>query len=348
MRSGQTGRALAVLTIMGLSAAGAQAAITPEEATKDCEAIVALWTENREAVKSIETTYIDFTRPIEEIQPIADAFNKVKNEIVPKIQEQLQPFATKYATPRRGTFTGVPPITIYDTLWDILGKKLDDLNSPQDKFDSMYMAIEKVQEKAKGLAEQAAMEAESTIRLVKEKFYVEDIRVQQLEHTKAVLIMGHSFDGNNEKVNAFLAEIDELMLETAKEIEKDADAKKWAGHIEGFAGPGEVDGLAATALQFFREDRDWGKKEGTEILAVAIRGQWSVAETNILGFVTQWRLPIHLAVTKPGWKEKNLARVYEVSPVGPVGEAGSAPKSPPFEGFWVGDSWMMRITNLPK
>ena len=337
-----------MLAIMGLSIVGAQAAITPEEATKDCEAIVALWTGNQEAVESIRTTYIDFTRPIEEIEPTADGFNKVKNEVVPKIQEQLQPFATKYATPRQGTFMGVPPITIYDTLWDILGKKLDDLDSPQDKFDKMYMAIEAVQEKANELAEQTATEAETTIRLVKEKFYVEDIRVQQLEHTKAVLVMGHSFDGNNEKVNTFLAEIDELILETAKEIEKDADEKQWAGHIDGFAGPGKVEDLAATALQFFRQDRDWGKKEGTEILAVAIRGQWSVAETNILGFVTQWRLPIHLAVTKPGWKEKNLARVYEVSPVGPVGEAGNAAKSPPFEGFWVGESWMMRITNLPQ
>jgi len=233
-------------------------------------------------------------------------------------------------------------------LWEILGKKLDDLDSPQDKFDSLYVAIGNVQEKAKELAEQAAMEAETTIRLVKEKFYVEDIRVQQLERIKPVLVMGHSFDGSNEKLNTFLAEIDELILETAKEIEKDADAKQWAGHIDGFAGPGKVEDLAAAALQFFRGDRDWGKKEGTEILAVAIRGQWSVAETNILGFVTQWRLPIHLAVTKPGWKEKNLARVYEVSPVGPVGETGNAPKSPPFDGFWVGDSWMMRITNLPK
>jgi len=81
---------------------------------------------------------------------------------------------------------------------------------------------------------------------------------------------------------------------------------------------------------------------------VAVRGQWEIAETNIFGQVTQWRLPIHLAVTDETLKKQNIAMVYELSILGKVGSPGSAPKSPPYDGFWVGDSWMMRLNKVPK
>jgi hypothetical protein len=37
-----------------------------------------------------------------------------------------------------------------------------------------------------------------------------------------------------------------------------------------------------------------------------------------------------------------VARLYELSILAQEGEPGNAHKKPPFAGYWVGDSWMMR------
>jgi len=50
-----------------------------------------------------------------------------------------------------------------------------------------------------------------------------------------------------------------------------------------------------------------------------------------------------VAVTDEKLKPRNLARVYDLSIVAMQGNAGSAPKNPPYDGFWVGNSWMMRL-----
>ena len=78
-------------------------------------------------------------------------------------------------------------------------------------------------------------------------------------------------------------------------------------------------------------------------LDVCVRGPWQVAERDIFGRVISWRLPIHIAVTDPDLRPRNVARVYELSLLAMEGAPDRAPQKPPFEGYWVGNSWMMRL-----
>ncbi len=80
-----------------------------------------------------------------------------------------------------------------------------------------------------------------------------------------------------------------------------------------------------------------------KILDACITGPWTVAEKDMFGRVTRWRLPIHLAITDERLKPRNIASVYDMSIVAMEGAPDNAPEKPPFDGFWVGDSWMMRL-----
>jgi len=173
------------------------------------------------------------------------------------------------------------------------------------------------------------------------------IRVEKMQQAKALLEIAHKFDTSNTGVNEMLVDIDQRITAVAEKIEKEINEKEWAGHIGDFAGPGSTGSLAQSALEYFKGNPRWNPEgKEVEILAVAVRGQWEIAETDIFGQVTQWRLPIHLAVTNKELKPDNIASVYELSILTQSGPATS--QSPPFEGYWVGNSWMMRLDKVPK
>jgi len=173
-------------------------------------------------------------------------------------------------------------------------------------------------------------------------FHVEDIRVGKLKEAKTLLEWALKFDAGNEFANDRLATIDADIDALAKAIEDAIDARKWAGNADGT--PGHVQ----AALEFFRNHPNWGKNEkATEVLAVCVRGDWVPGERDLFGRVISWGLPVHLAITKPEYKEKNRARVYELTVITQQG-APSPAKAPPFAGYWVGDSWYIRPSEVPS
>lgn len=193
-------------------------------------------------------------------------------------------------------------------------------------------------------------------------FFVQDKRVGIMQEWRTALEWALKFDEANVYANARLATLATEIAALEKAIEQEIDEKTWAGQVEGFPGPGSVTELSKVAFEYLRKDRDWGNKgdkpamndEGTaprpgvEIVAVVVRGPWQVAETDIFGRVTSWRLPIHVAVTKPDLKAKNIARVYELSMVTVTGAPGQVAKAPPFDGFWVGlKNWMIHLDRVP-
>lgn len=188
-------------------------------------------------------------------------------------------------------------------------------------------------------------------------FFVQDKRVEIMTQWQTFLQWSLKFDSTNAYANQRLATIATEIADLQKALEAEIDEKEWQGHVDDFPGPGSVSELAAAAKEYFRQDRDWGRQgedvpeedrgKGVEVLAVSVRGPWQVAETDIFGRVTCWRLPIHLAVTKAADRARNVARVYELSACAQVGAPGQARKAPPFDGFWVGHSWMMRLNKVP-
>lgn len=224
-----------------------------------------------------------------------------------------------------------------------------------DAFDKLTQAIANVDKTRIAGAEYLASYVQS---MPDPSFFVPDVRVTQLQQWKTFLQYALRSDPTNAYANERLAKMDREIAECQKDIDKEIDAKKWAGHVEGFAGPGTVQELSQVAMAYFRKDKGWGKQgedvpeeergKGLEVVAVAIRGPWQVAETDIFGRVITWRLPIHLAVTSAADKARNVARVYELSCITQEAAPGEAKQAPPFDGFWVGNSWMMRLNKVPR
>jgi hypothetical protein len=174
--------------------------------------------------------------------------------------------------------------------------------------------------------------------------------VQKMQETKALLQAGHQFDPNNAEINDMLSTIDRKIDAVADKIEADIDAKSWQGNASGFAGPGKAQELAKTAVAYFKSHPNWGQNPDTDhlkILNACVTGNWDVAETNIFGQVIQWRLPMHLAITNGKLEPKGIGRVYELSVLTQKGNPGQVKKAPPFDGYWVGNNWMMRLEKLP-
>ncbi len=175
-----------------------------------------------------------------------------------------------------------------------------------------------------------------------------DHRIKRMGEAKQLLLAGQRFDAGNTQIQQMLATIDDQMAQVADKMAAKIDATQWKENIKDFPGPGSAKSLAADAKKYFINDRDWGKKPGkeVEILRVSVQGPWKVAETDPFGRIIQWRLPIHVAVTDKDLKARKLARVYDLSIVAQQGGPGQAPKKPPFDGYWVGESWMMRLSKF--
>lgn len=211
------------------------------------------------------------------------------------------------------------------------------------KMERMLQAVENVGKSRKASADTLAEYASALLGAFDQQ--LNDTRIKRMEQAKQFLLAGQRMDGGNKKVRTMLAQIDDQMADVAEKMEAQINAATWKDNIRNFPGPGKVKSLAAEAKRYFENDRDWGKKPGkqVEILAVSVRGPWKVAETDMFGRVIQWRLPIHVAVTDEKLRPRNIARVYDLSIVALEGAPGKALKAPPFDGYWVGDSWMMRL-----
>lgn len=121
-----------------------------------------------------------------------------------------------------------------------------------------------------------------------------------------------------------------------------AQARKWDGDVAKLSA-GSPAALAQAGLAFLRAEKSWGqdKARGTSVLAVAVRGEWFIAERTLLGAPSRYGLPIHVAV-RTSDLAAGLVQVFSLSLITP------GPKtSAPFSDFWVGDTWLLAAANLP-
>jgi len=326
--------------ISGSDAEKAEAAQAKEsqlkEARKIGKQLTALYQQHGPKFEGIYGATMVYSGDVEEAGKQYLKIERVEKEVLPVVQPVLATVAVNYGTSAM-----------------VVNQKLFKLGMPSSEqfgsaFERLYESVGNVVKSRKASGESIAQTC--TNQLSNIDFYPPDIRVKKMEEIKSLLQVGHQFDPNNAGINDMLSTVDQKIDEVAEKIEKDIDQKKWAGNVANFAGPGDAKKLAATALDYFRNHNQWGKNpkaKGIEVLGVAVRGQWGVAETNILGQVIQWRLPIHLAITNAKLKPKNIARIYELSVLTTQGNPGRVEKAPPFDGYWVGNNWMIRLNRLP-
>jgi hypothetical protein len=268
------------------------------------------------------------------VESAVEQLAKADAEMLPELQKALGPLADRYGTGSTEIDhalgkLGVPPNQRFST-----------------KLGTLIEGMGNVDKSRAASAEQVARDAKMNMENL--SAIATEYRPRSMEKIKACLLGGQKIDPNNAEINALVAKIDDLMAETAETLEAEIDARTWAGHIDDFPGPGDVEELAAAALEWFRKDDRWGANPNRkiEILKVAVRGPWKVADRDIFGRLIRWRLPIHLAISDEKMGPKDIARVYELSILALEGPAEKAPRKPPYDGYWVGESWMMRKSKL--
>lgn len=237
----------------------------------------------------------------------------------------------------------------YGVTGEAIRRKLKELGAEDP--DGLEYKVPEVIEKMENLAKSRKASADQIVKNVKlmmETNFSPEIKVKKLKESKEILRIGQQIDPNNSELNQLLAEMDDRIAAQEQKNRKQIDEAVWKAHIADFAGPGNVKSLAGAALDYFRNSPSWGKNTDREldVVAVSVQGQWQVAERNVLGQILSWRLPIHLAYTTPEYRKDDLAKVMELSAVTVKGSPGQAEKAPPFDNYWVGNSWMMRLSKV--
>lgn len=347
MHARRVGLVLAVVSFLCVSSLWAEELTREQQAKVDAEKLLALYAEheakfakmngNNAVHETDEDAMLTKCAALEERLKIIDA------EALPAVQPVLAELGARYGW-KYGDFE-----------WELKQLKVPEYDEAGDAFDNFTRAIENTGKTRLASAEYLADHVRS---MPDPSFFVPDVRVQQLQRWNVFLQYALKFDPNNAYANERLAKMDREIADCQTNIEKEVDAKTWAGHIADFPGPGTVTELASVAMEYFRKDKGWGKQgedvpedqrgKGLEIVAVAVRGPWQVAETDVFGRVITWRLPVHLAVTQPSDRSRNIARVYDLSCITVEAAPGEARQAPPFDGFWVGNSWMMRLNKIPR
>ena len=138
------------------------------------------------------------------------------------------------------------------------------------------------------------------------------------------------------KVKELSESVERRLAEDMKALGVKIDAVKWPGSVSGKKKEEEA------GLKYFKESPDWEKRptEPRRVLAFAIRGEWTVQKTNVLGQPVQYGIPALLVVQVDGEKKDNLARVYNLTLRN--AESTNAKPVPPFTEITVGDSWYIR------
>jgi hypothetical protein len=273
---------------------------------------------------------------LEDAERARDQLARVDQEVLPVLQPVLAELVQRYgatsmAIDQRLHELGVPPGERFSTE---LARLIDGVER---------LAASKAASAA-SIADNATMMLDGLERIV------ESARVPRMEEQRQILRVGQQIWPADPRIHALLEGLDERIAAMAVAIERDIDGRTWAGSVADFAGPGEVGALAKAARAWFAADPRWGAHPSRkiEVLAVAVRGPWRVAERDVFGRVVRWRLPIHLAITDAVQRPAGVARVYELSLLAMEGAPDRAAQAPPFDGYWVGESWSMRIRNLPE
>jgi hypothetical protein len=158
---------------------------------------------------------------------------------------------------------------------------------------------------------------------------------QQIATVRKYLDCAARYDANDLDVRNLQAEVASL--------EKGASIKiastQWEDHRNAPANAAE---LAAAGMRFFKGDKGWADRY--TILAVSVKGQWTVQKTNIMGAPILYGIAVNVAVRKEEDKGQNQARVFDGTLI-TVEMEGVRPE-PPFEGFYVGANWLVNADSV--
>lgn len=175
-------------------------------------------------------------------------------------------------------------------------------------------------------------------------------RLARHAELRAWLAIAQAYDKEAPQVKELSERLETLLAEDAKKLEQKIGEQKWPCHAEN--APENVKELAAAALAWFKSSPDWGARkadpaQGREpyrIVAVAVRGPWTVQARNLLGQTTMYGLPVLLAVQVPSEEKAGVVRVFSLTLR--TREELGVKMAPPFDHVTVGDSCYMKASAI--
>jgi hypothetical protein len=308
-----------------------------ETATADAEAIIALHSEHGEVLGSIHgnsVVYYDNPDAANEGLATIEAAETAAAEIRPLMKNVAERYGRE-----RGAITEA---------MDAAGVSVDKANymvaaNAHDLFEFLEQ-----------LAGTRSASAQTIVDGVRSRLddlddFAANIQQKRLAEAMEMIEIAQAIDPNHPELGRLRVAVEEAASDKQAEQMARIESAEWPGHVASFDGPGSIDELSRSVHEYLSNDRDWGQREvkPQEILSVAVRGPWQVAKRDILGQPIQWRLPVLVAVTDEELRPDGIARAYELSMVAMEGSANDAPRSPPWDGFWVGDNFFLRVDRLP-
>ena len=305
-------------------AAAAELSLTQ---ASDAEGIKKLYSDLRDKIFDRATGYAIYYNNPAEVRDLLEQINAFEKNDKPKVEKALTDFTAKYGS----------------TDADIRKNTGD--SQAASSYAAIVTGLEDVQ-KTRG-----AM-TESLLQKYEEEFgrlsSVHDFfKVKVVTDLKQYIAMALRFSPDNAAAKKAQADYKPRVDKALKEFNAGVDKRKWPGNSSN--APSNADKLADIALDWFKNDIGWGKrdknpaaedKEVRRPLAVCVKGPWSVQKTNLLGQPIMYGLPVFVAVQVDSEKDLNLVRVYDVTMR--TAEKAGVKQEPPFVTLTVGNSFYIR------
>ncbi len=327
-----------------LAAKNEKAAGNPE-VQGDIETIASMYNQAYPQIESMAGRNIAFWTTGDGIAESRKALEQITEAqiVIDQISNDVARLAEKYNGINRDNPSQLSS-DIYNSIRSQLGS--NPKGSPGNQLAALLLAIQNINATRAATGDHIARSAEQVMAAWADQ--MTDAQLERLRKGKELIAVAAQIDPTSSKITELLADMDERIVQFGDKMATTIDQNSWQGDISSFNGPGTIKNLKNSVKQYLQADRDWGGKKGkgVTIVAVAVRGPWKIAERDLFGRVIRWRLPVHAAVTDNALRPRNIARVYDLSIVALLGAATQAPQAPPWDGFWVGDSYMMRLDKL--
>ncbi|MDQ1351916.1 MAG: hypothetical protein QG657_2222 [Acidobacteriota bacterium] len=299
---------------------GAQNAAKAGEVNADCDALKSEYERLRTVLDKCGLIYYNDLEPLKEQIQIIEEFERGE---LPGLKEKLTAFKSKYGASRdeindNADKAGYSGVTRAADGWSMLTEKIQAIPGTRVK-----------------IADDLIDRMESQLANLKKAsdFY----RLKQHAVLKEWLEMAARYNSDSPKVKEMGASLESKLKADTDEFTAAIGKRTWQGNS---TGP-----IAEAALAYFDRSKEWFKPPHPgKVLGVAIHGDWSVQERDILGNPNMYGIPVFVAVIMDEEKETGLARVYDLTLR--TEQKQGAKSEPPFSSDTVGSSYYIRADKI--
>ncbi|MCU0286550.1 MAG: hypothetical protein MUF15_09130 [Acidobacteria bacterium] len=299
---------------------GAQSAAMTGEVNTDCDALKSEYERLRPVLDKCGIIYYNDLEPLKEQIAIIEEFERVE---LPGLKEKLTTFECKYGATR-----------------DEINKKADEAgySGVTRAADGWTMLTEKSQAI---MGTRVKMANDIIDRMEGQLSHLKNIsdfhRLQQHTVIREWLAMAARYHNDSPKVKEMSCSLDSRLKEDIEHFNAVIDRRTWPGNSTGTT--------AEAALAYFEHSSGWFKPPHPgKVLGVAIHGDWSVQEWDILGNPIMYGIPVFVAVLMDEEKETGLARVYDLTLR--TEQKKGVQSEPPFSSDTVGSSFYIRVDRI--